>query len=147
MAPSIRNCLPGDLKRIEEIERLSFDDPYPLSLFQNLLGQYPWGFRVATAGDSIAGYCILVRTHDETSLLIASIAVNPADRRRGIGTRLIEDAISIAKSRGTERIILQVRESNEIAVSLYTKIGFKKKSHIEDYYGVDKDAIEMSIDL
>ena len=126
----IRNCLSSDLKRIEEIETLSFEDPYPLSLFQRLLGEYPWGFRVATIGDLVVGYCILVRTSDESSLLIASIAVDPPYKRRGIGTRLIEDAIAIGRSRiedESRRITLQVRESNEGAISLYRKIGFREQ--------------------
>ncbi len=150
--PSIklRNCLSSDLKRIEEIETLSFEDPYPLSLFQKLLGEYPWGFRVATMGDLAIGYCVLIRTSDESSLLIASIAVDPLYKRRGIGTRIIEDAISIGRSRNRgqiRRITLQVRESNEGAISLYRKIGFRSNSIIQDYYGVGKDALEMSIDI
>ena len=143
----IRSCMSSDLKRIEEIEALSFDDPYPLSLFRNLLGEYPWGFRVATAGDFIAGYCILVRTNVESSLMIASIAVDPVFRMKGVGTRLVEDAISISKTQGKRRIVLQVRENNEVAISLYSKIGFKSKSLIADYYGVGRDALEMSIDI
>jgi ribosomal-protein-alanine N-acetyltransferase len=146
----VRNCLSSDLIRIEEIETISFDDPYPLSLFQKLLAEYPWGFRVATDGDLAIGYCVLVQTSDGSSLLIASIAVDPLYKRRGIGTRMIEDAISIGRSRNRgqiRRIMLQVRESNEGAISLYRKIGFRNSSIIQDYYGVGKDALEMSLDV
>ena len=147
----VRDCLHTDLKRIEEIEELSFEDPYPLSLFQKLLREFPWGFRVALSKDIVVGYCVLVRTNDyDSSLLIASIAVDPAYRRRGIGTDLIEDAISIGRThnrRHVRRIVLQVRENNESAISLYSKIGFRSMAIIPDYYGVGKDALEMSIDL
>jgi ribosomal protein S18 acetylase RimI-like enzyme len=45
-------------------------------------------------------------------------------RRRGIGTRLINGAISRAKEKGLERIELEVFASNTPAIKLYEKAGF-----------------------
>ena len=148
----IRNCALADLRRVEEVERLSFEDPYPLSLFQRFLKEFPRGFRVATLRGVVVGYCVLVpaKEIDQSSWLIASIAIDPDYRRTRIGTQLIEDAISIARASDwseAKQVKLQVRVNNEVAIALYSKIGFRKKSIISDYYGWGKDALEMSFEL
>lgn len=69
-------------------------------------------------------------------------------RRRGIGTRLINEAIGKAKEKGLERIELEVFASNGPAIKLYEKMGFvvegvKKKARKLD--GVYDDMIEMAL--
>jgi ribosomal protein S18 acetylase RimI-like enzyme len=69
-------------------------------------------------------------------------------RRRGIGTRLIDEAISRAKEKGLERIELGVFASNAPAIKLYEKMGFvvegvKKKARKLD--GVYDDLVNMAL--
>jgi ribosomal protein S18 acetylase RimI-like enzyme len=69
-------------------------------------------------------------------------------RRRGIGTRLIDEAISRAKDQRLERIELEVFASNTPAITLYKKTGFviegvKKKARKLD--GVCDDMIQMAL--
>jgi ribosomal protein S18 acetylase RimI-like enzyme len=52
---------------------------------------------MATAADAsgvVVGYCIMLRAADEAE--IANIATAPGARRRGIGARLLDDAIAAA---------------------------------------------------
>ncbi len=136
---------------VEEIENESFDDPYPHSLFLDLLSAYPDGFRVATnKEDRIVGYCVLSKSAARPfETLVASIAVHPDYRRLGIASLLLSDAISRTRSLDpmTKRIVLQVRIDNQSAISLYLKMGFVKSSIIKDYYGRGKHAIEMVLFL
>jgi ribosomal protein S18 acetylase RimI-like enzyme len=69
-------------------------------------------------------------------------------RRRGIGTRLINEAIGRAKDKGLERIELEVFATNAAAIGLYEKVGFavegvKKKARKLD--GVYDDLIQMAL--
>jgi ribosomal protein S18 acetylase RimI-like enzyme len=69
-------------------------------------------------------------------------------RKRGIGTRLINEAIGKAKEKGLERIELEVFASNTPAIKLYEKAGFvvegvKKKARKLD--GVSDDMIQMAL--
>ncbi|HZW57408.1 MAG TPA: ribosomal protein S18-alanine N-acetyltransferase [Nitrososphaerales archaeon] len=136
----VRDCEQTDLARVEEIENASFPDPYSHSLFLQLLLSYPRGFRVAEIEGQLVGYCILVDPKDNDLKIIASIAVDPACRGRGIGSALLEDAITRAR---IARIVLQVRVDNLAAISLYEKFGFIKTARIADYYGEGEDAFEM----
>jgi RimJ/RimL family protein N-acetyltransferase len=69
-------------------------------------------------------------------------------RERGIGTRLIDEAIRKVKEKGLERIELEVFGSNTPAIKLYEKKGFvvegvKKKARKLD--GIYDDMIQMAL--
>jgi len=55
---------------------------------------------------------------------ISNVAVQSANRRRGIGRRLVEAAVELARSRGGEWAILQVRQDNASARRIYEQLGF-----------------------
>lgn len=46
-------------------------------------------------------------------------------RGKGIGMRLIRQALEAARSFGFSRVELTVRENNQVAITLYEKVGFK----------------------
>jgi len=48
-------------------------------------------------------------------------------RGRGIGTRLVREALAKARSFGLERVELEVFEGNDAAVRLYEKVGFTRE--------------------
>jgi ribosomal protein S18 acetylase RimI-like enzyme len=60
--------------------------------------------------------------------LIANVAVHPDFRRRGIGRRLTEHAMSHARERKTHAIWLQVRDDNPNAIDLYQSLGFVERA-------------------
>lgn len=148
----IRDCLKDDLVEVTEIEELSFDDPYPYSLFAAFLAELPAGFRVGvnSEGDLI-GYCILWHPNKRSeSMVIASIAVHPGHRHEGLGSKLLEDAIEIAKRLSfpptkVSKVVLQVGAENYPARHLYEKRGFRQTNVLPDYYGRGKDGIQMEL--
>jgi ribosomal protein S18 acetylase RimI-like enzyme len=76
------------------------------------------------------------------------MGVHKAFRRRGIGERLVERAISRAKEIGLERVELEVYASNIPAIKLYKKLGFvvegmKKRARKLD--GTYDDMIQMAL--
>jgi GNAT superfamily N-acetyltransferase len=54
--------------------------------------------------------------------------VDPAHRRRGIGTALMHQAETWARQRGDRQIGLQVFTTNQSALALYTQLGFAPQS-------------------
>ena len=63
-------------------------------------------------------------------------------RRDGIGTKLMSYLVSLAISLRVVNITLEVRVSNDIAINLYKKFGFREVALRKFYYG-DEDGILM----
>jgi len=67
---------------------------------------------------------------------ILNVAVDPAERRRGIGKRLVER--ELARSPGAW--FLEVRESNAAAIALYRSMGFEPSGLRPGYYSDPAEA-------
>lgn len=67
---------------------------------------------------------------DRGFLYVSTVAVNPASRRRGIATALMERVIAGASRMGLG-VTLDSATSDPAAVGLYEKVGFKVTSHRE----------------
>lgn len=73
---------------------------------------------------------------------IDNIFVKEEYRGRGIGTKLMSYLVSEAIHNKVINITLEVRVSNNIAINLYKKFGFREVAIRKYYYG-DEDAILM----
>ncbi len=69
---------------------------------------------------------------DEAHITI--LAVHPHNRAQGLGMALLTALLSSAKQRGLERATLEVSASNETALSLYQKFGFRIAGRRRGYY-------------
>lgn len=58
------------------------------------------------------------------SALLTDLVVVDAFRRRGVGTRLVEDALEQTRLRGLARLSLEVRRDNVAACRMYDRLGF-----------------------
>ena len=72
-------------------------------------------------GKVIAFVCFLVQ--GDTADL-QTITVLPELRGKSVGSNLLGRCISVLSHTGVENFILEVRQSNAAAISLYTKAGF-----------------------
>ena len=76
---------------------------------------------------------------------IISIAVLPEHRGKGLGRALIEKALEkMVKFYNAKSCYLEVRVSNEPAISLYKKAGFEVQRTIRGYYADGENAYIMS---
>ena len=64
------------------------------------------------------------RRPDEKELYIEALAVKVDQRGRGIGTRLLQEALALGSELGKERITLEVIDTNPDAYRLYVRLGF-----------------------
>jgi len=74
---------------------------------------------------------------------VMTIAVDPARRREGFGTRVMLALCDAALDRGAQHLTLEVRESNLAAAGLYERFGFIAVGRRPRYYQDDEDAIIM----
>ena len=89
----VRKFVPKDLKRVFEIENMSFDQSYGINMFQQLY-EMGIGFLVAEKDDYVVGYVMFWVKYENQGHII-SIAVDKNYRRQGAGTELLIRAISI----------------------------------------------------
>jgi ribosomal protein S18 acetylase RimI-like enzyme len=65
---------------------------------------------------------------------IAAMAVAPEARGRGLGRRIMQDAIDEAVERGDRSVLLEVFEHNTPAVKLYEGLGFRPLRRLVGYH-------------
>ena len=96
-----------DLRRVYEIERKSFKDPYhPLFLLE-LYDLFPSTFLVAEVNFRVVGYVIARKINGEGHII--AIAVDPEYRRRGIGSALMHEVIERLRNKGVKKINKNMR--------------------------------------
>jgi ribosomal-protein-alanine N-acetyltransferase len=130
----------SDLPQVIAIERRAFPTAWSLAMFVLELSK-PSGICLAAAADGrIIGYLICARYADVMHLM--NIAVDPAARRRGVATALLERMIDRA---GPEQsFTLEVRPSNAGAIALYERFGFRSAGTRRRYYrDTGEDALIM----
>jgi ribosomal-protein-alanine N-acetyltransferase len=97
-------------------------------------------------GEQVIAYVFWRLAADELHIL--KIAVAPACRGKGIGTRLAERCLKMGAERGATSAHLEVRPSNTAAVGLYQKLGFDVIGRRHNYYTDSKeDALVMMKNL
>ncbi len=128
----VRPARPADVEAMARIEQGVFSDPWPASAFADMLPASHARIMVASSGDDVLGYCVLLRAADEGE--IANIAVALDARRRGIAGELLDDALHAAAHSGVASVYLEVRVSNDAARALYASRGFIAVGRRRAYY-------------
>lgn len=87
----------------------------------------PKGLWVAEQGGEVAGSIFIVPAAEEPegTAQLRMLYVEPAFRGRGIGKRLVEEAIRFSRSSGYRRIILWTQDSLGSARRIYQSAGFQ----------------------
>ncbi len=137
----IRKFTPKDLKRVFEIENMSFQQSYGINMFQQLY-ELGVGFLVIELDEYVIGYVIFWTKYENQGHII-SIAVDKNYRRLGAGSKLLLRAISILSLLNISAIYLEVNENNNGAVEFYKRFDFKIDRVVPNYYDNKDGAIVM----
>jgi [ribosomal protein S18]-alanine N-acetyltransferase len=133
-----------DLNGIEEIERSSYPTPWSRSMFASELAKPSsvcLGAFEAETG-RLVGYLIISRYVDAWHVM--NVAVEPAHRRRGIATALLDRLFELTADDGRRGYTLEVRVSNTHAIQLYERLGFQGRGIRRGYYTDNReDALIM----
>lgn len=139
LLPMDRSTVPD----VAAIERECFSQPWSEDMLTEELYNDNASFIVAVADDgTVLGYAGLTVVLDEG--YINNIAVKTQYRRMGVADALLGAFIRFAEEH-LAFLTLEVRASNDKAISLYTKNGFVQEGRRKDYYKAPKeDAILMT---
>ena len=80
----------------------------------------------------VLSFCSVKPTEFEWE--IYDVETIPEARNQGLAKKVLAEVIDYAEKNGAEKIFLEVRESNEIAINLYKKLGFEKYAVRKNYY-------------
>lgn len=138
MNPHIRKALTSDVDRIWELEKLSFPDPWPQFLFEEILENPQQELYVAEINHEVAGYIIFWKILREIHIL--NICVASGERKKGVGSALLKFCL---KQKEGDSFFLEVRASNFIAQQFYRKFGFVENFVRKNYYPNHEDAVVM----
>jgi ribosomal-protein-alanine N-acetyltransferase len=137
----IRQLAYADLPQVIAIERRAFPTPWSLAMFVLELSK-PSGICLAALEDgAMVGY--LVCSRYDTVWHLMNVAVEPHRRRQGIATALLDRLFEQA-DKPNEQYTLEVRTSNESAIRLYERFGFRAAGRRRAYYHDNReDALIM----
>jgi ribosomal-protein-alanine N-acetyltransferase len=148
----IESASEADLLQILEIEREAILPPWTHGALLAEMFREDSFFAVARDGKlqcggrengDVLGFVVLRRMGDEGELL--QIAVEKATRRTGVAGLLMGAALSFAEGHALRSVFLEVRKSNEAAIMLYGKHGFKPVRQRKSYYNDPvEDAVVMA---
>jgi ribosomal-protein-alanine N-acetyltransferase len=131
----------ADLPQVIAVERRAFPTPWSLGMFVLELSK-PSGICLAAIDSTgaLAGYLICSRYDHVWHLM--NLAIDPPTRRRGLATALLGRLLE--KAGPDEQYTLEVRLSNEPAIALYERFGFRPAGTRHRYYqDTGEDAMIM----
>ena len=130
---TIRQADRNDVEAIYIIEKLCFPDPWSREALIYELEENPRAFYiVAELDEKVVGYAGMWWVVDEGH--ITNVAVMPGYRNRRIGQGIIDVLIEFTSEKGIRHHTLEVRRSNEAAIRLYEKSGFRTEGIRKGYY-------------
>ncbi len=130
-----------NIKDIAKIEQQSFSTPWSENSILESMNSGTY-FYVALFNGAVAGYMGVSKIAGEG--YVTNIAVLPEYRNQGIGSKILEYVIKDCQQT-LEFISLEVRVSNQTAISLYKKFGFKQVGLRKRFYtNPTEDAIIMT---
>jgi len=149
---TLRKFVPGDLQNVMQINRVCLPENYT-DFFIDLHQRFPETFIVAEENNKIIGY-IMCRIEVGLSNIglgglvrkghVVSIAVMPGNRRKGVAQAVINRALEGMRYYKAKQGFLEVRVTNEAAISLYKKLGFEVTRTLNGYYSDGENAYVMT---
>lgn len=128
----IRQMKASDVAAIAELEKLCFSDPWSAdSIASELVNPLSY-WLVAEVDGQVAGYVGSQSVLDAADMM--NIAVSPEYRRRGVAKALVNELIAYLSKNDVIALLLEVRVSNEPAITLYEKMGFQQVGRRPNYY-------------
>jgi [ribosomal protein S18]-alanine N-acetyltransferase len=138
MTVTVQDASVKCLERLYEIEKECFvEEAFTKKQIALLLTDYNSISLTASENEEIVGFIVGMVYPDGKAVNghILTIDVSPSHRRKGIGQMLLQEMESIFLQKGVQACLLEVREGNAIAISLYHKLGYEEIGRLENYYG------------
>lgn len=139
----IRSAEDADLDALVELEKGLGADAWGASALRDELAAQR--ILLVAADDRVTGYVDVSVAADVADLL--RIVVDPAARRTGTATVLLDAASRRAADLGAARMLLEVSTANTAALAFYERSGFTSLSRRRRYYRDGSDALVLQRSL
>lgn len=141
---AFRPATRDDVDALTGLEQRCFPgDRLTRARFRALLRQPGAAFIAAPHATGLAGYALLLFRRGSRVARLYSVAVDPGFRGHGLGRRLVEAALDLARHRGAGILRLEVRVDNMSAIALYRGLGFHDFATRAGYYDDGTDALRF----
>jgi len=143
----IRLARPEDLPRLRAIQTVSLAEPWPDLLDPAVEGAGIVAVATEDATgpgadpDEPIGYAVALPEGERA--YVPEIAVAPAHRRAGHGSRLLTELFARLSTAGVEQVALTMRLGDEDARAFYDTHGFRVRSLVPEHYA-DGDALRLT---
>ena len=128
---------------LEEIHTASFFDSWDGATFEALLTTFGTkGVYIKVAKKSV-GFILYRQAFDDAEII--TICVLPEYQNKDYGNLLLKEMLKKLNKPG--KCFLEVSEFNKDAIQLYKKNGFKISHVRKNYYGENKDAYMMMLEV
>lgn len=136
----------NDLDSIKYVLQDEFDDFWNYNVFKEELENENSYYIVAKLENNIVAFGGIWKSVDD--IHITNIVVRKNFRKLGIGSIILEHLIKIGRNiKNMQSITLEVNDKNIPAINLYLKYGFEKVGLRKNYYGLDQNAIIMTLNF
>jgi len=146
--PALRPMRVEDLEQVAAIEAAAYEFPWTFGIFNDCLRAGYASWVLTRTGGEIVGYGVLSVAAGEAHVL--NVAVAADERGQGQGRRIMSRLLDLARWHRVERIFLEVRPSNPVAIRLYHDLGFNEIGRRPNYYPARhgrEDALVMAMEM
>jgi ribosomal-protein-alanine N-acetyltransferase len=137
-----------DLDAVIAIEQTAYSHPWTRGNFRDSLNPL-FEAQCLWLDGELLGYFLAMHGVDEMHLL--NITVAPAHQGQGWGHMMLDALSLMSRHAGAQWLWLEVRQSNQRALQVYARYGFKQISIRKDYYPAGRQqrehAVVMSLKL
>jgi ribosomal-protein-alanine N-acetyltransferase len=137
-----RDFADADVDAVAALESASFTNPWSRDTLTWELrnSDVTRAYLLRDDDGRILAFCVCWVIFEE--LHINTLAVAPAERRRGLGSMLMRHTMADAGTAGVTKATLEVRASNQAALGLYERLGFTVAARRPRYYtNPDEDGL------
>lgn len=135
----VRDATGADLAAIAALERACSPAPWSEASVAAELARPGAVALAANRGGTVAGFALFLVAGDEAELL--RIAVDPAERLRGVARRLAAAGLRRLRDRGVSACHLELRADDPGALRFYRTLGFELAGRRRRYYRDRCDAL------
>ncbi len=144
-ALTLRHMTAVDIDAVHALDERSFANPWPRRSFEFELNENEASRQWVAEMDGVLVGVIVVWLLGEEAH-IATLAVQPELRGRGIAARLLCAALQALAAEGAVTAALEVRAGNTAALHLYRRFGFVEVGRRKGYYQDNgEDALLMDL--
>ena len=130
--PEFRLATFEDIETIRSLDVLCRLNGWSAEVYKGLILHDSCEVTVCLINREVVGFCAIKKTPPELDVL--KIGVHPDRQREGIGSALLQGALERAAADGCHQCYLEVRWSNEPAISFYRREGFEMVGMRRKYY-------------